>query len=166
MKINRLLLLEGKEETYEEDIDFSSYPFNPTHVRNIPFCHCQIKAVDYGDILRVIFHIKAQVIAACSYTLEDVPLEINIDDELSFSDQEGDEELIYEPNNIIDLDPHILSLIFAKIPIKVVKPGAKLPEDGQGYSIISEDEYYEKQSQKKNSAWDILDSIPIEEENK
>ena len=76
MKINRAYLEEGKEEIFEEDIDFSNFPFNDTHVRCIPMCHAKLLATDYGETLRVIFQIKAQVTAVCSYTLEDVPLEL------------------------------------------------------------------------------------------
>lgn len=164
MKINRQQLEEGKEELFEENIDFSSYPFNDTHVRGIPFCYCQIKATEYGQTLRIIFHIKAKVTAVCSYTLEDVPLDLDFHDELEFSDMDlPDDSLIYEPNRIIDLNPHILSLIFSKIPIKVIKPGAKLPENGDGYMVKTEEDYLKEKSGKKNSAWDVLDSVEIDD---
>ena len=167
MKINRAYLEEGKEEIFEEDIDFSNFPFNDTHVRCIPMCHAKLLATDYGETLRVIFQIKAQVTAVCSYTLEDVPLELQFQDELEFSNIDyQDDQMIYEPENIIDMDPHILSLIFARIPIKVVKPGAKLPENGNGYSVMTEEEYFAEKSGKKNSAWDILDTVKLDEDDK
>ena len=167
MKLNRAILEEGKEEIFEEKIDFSNFPFNETHVRRIPECLVKIKATDYGQTFRVLFHIKAQVIAVCSYTLEDVPLNIEFDDELEFTSEDyQDDNMIYEPDNLIDMDPHILSLIFARIPIKVVKPGAKLPENGQGYSVMTEEEYYQEKSGKKNSVWDILDTVKLDEDDK
>ena len=167
MKLNRAYLEEGKEEIFTEKIDFSNFPFNETHVRRIPMCEATIKATDYGETLRVIFKIKAQVIAVCSYTLEDVPMDLDFTDELEFTNVDyQDDEMIYEPENIIDMDPHILSLIFARIPIKVIKPGAKLPENGNGYSVLTEEQFLAEKSGKKNSAWDILDTVKLDEDDK
>lgn len=167
MKINRYQLQEGKKEVFEENIDFSSYPFNDTHVRGIPSCHVKLELTDFGEILQAIFHIVADVTAVCSYTLEDVPMHIKIDDELDFSDTVmEDDSIIYEGNNIIDFDPHILSLILAKIPIKVVKKGAKLPQNGDGYSVMSEEEYFAKKANQKDSRWDILDTVKLDDSDK
>ncbi len=167
MKLNRAYLEEGKEEIFTEKIDFSNFPFNETHVRRIPTCEAIVKATDYGETLRVIFQIKAHVIAVCSYTLEDVPMDLEFTDELEFTNVDyQDDEMIYEPENIIDMDPHILSLIFARIPIKVIKPGAKLPENGNGYSVLTEEQFLAEKSGKKNSAWDILDTVKLDEDDK
>ena len=163
MKVNRFQLLEGKKEIYEEDIDFSSYPFNDTHIRNIPFCHAKVELTDFGEILLAVFHIKAEVIAVCSYSLEDVPLHYEFDDQLEFSSEVSeDDSIIFEASNIIDLDTHILSLILARVPIKVVKKGAKLPSNGDGYSILTEEEYEKQKANKKDSRWDILDSVKLD----
>ena len=162
MKINRATLKENEKEVFEENIDFSSYPFNETHVRKVEDVHCQIEAYEYGSLLRVMFHITAKVTAVCSYTLEDVILPIRCDDELYFTDEESDnEDLIYEKNNIIDMDPHVLSLILSKVPIKVVKKGAKPPQDGQGYRVMSEDEYVKEREERKDSRWSALDDIEL-----
>ena len=163
MKVNRFQLLEGKKEIYEEDIDFSSYPFNDTHIRNIPFCHAKVELTDFGEILLAVFHIKADVTAVCSYSLEDVPLHYEFDDQLEFSSEASeDDSIIFEASNIIDLDTHILSLILARVPIKVVKKGAKLPSNGDGYSILTEEEYEKQKANKKDSRWDILDSVKLD----
>lgn len=164
MKVNRYQLIEGKVEVFEEDIDFSTYPFNDSHVRGIPFCHVKLELTDYGEILHAIFHVKADVTGVCSYSLEDVPLHYEFEDELDFSDEViEDDGIIYEANNIIDFDPHILSLILARVPIKIVKPGAKRPSDGEGYRILTEEEYFKEKSEKKDSRWDILDSVKLDD---
>ena len=163
MKINRFQRLEGKKEIYEEDIDFSSYPFNDTHIRNIPFCHAKVELTDFGEILQAILLIEADVTAVCSYTLEDVPIHLEFDDELEFSNSvEEDDSIVFEASNIIDLDPHILSLILARIPIKVVKQGAKLPDAGEGYTVLTEEEYEKQKANKKDSRWDVLDSVKLD----
>ena len=162
MKINRVTLKENEKEVFEEDIDFSSYPFNETHVRKVEDTHCKIEAYEYGTLLRVSFHITAKVTAVCSYTLEDVILPIKVDEELYFSDEESDDdELIYEKSHIIDMDPHILSLILAKVPIKVIKEGAKPPQNGEGYRVLREDEYVKEREERKDSRWSALDDIEL-----
>lgn len=164
MKINRAILQEGKAEIYEEDIDFSHNIFNENHIKSVPFAHAKIEATEYGSTLRVIFHIKAKVIGVCSYTLEDVPLDYDFTDELIFTNEEEDsDELIYEKGHLIDLDSHILSLILARVPIKIVKKGAKLPENGNFYRVISEDDYLQEKSKKKDSRWDVLDSVKLDD---
>ena len=163
MKINRVTLKENEKEVFEDNIDFSSYPFNETHVRKVEDVHCKIEAYEYGSLLRVLFHITAKVTAVCSYTLEDVILPINLDDELYFSSEESDsEDLIYEKSNIIDMDPHILSLILSRVPIKVIKKGAKPPEDGNGYRVLREDEYVKEREERKDSRWAALDDLELD----
>lgn len=164
MKINRAILEECKPEIYEEDIDFSKYNFNENHIKSVPFAHAKIEATEYGSTLRIIFYIKAKVIGVCSYSLEDVPLEYEFQDELIFTDEvEESDELIYEKGHIIDLDPHILSLILARVPIKIVKKGAKLPENGNFYRVISEEDYTKEKNNKKDSRWDVLDNVKLDD---
>ena len=167
MKINRAILAEGKEEIYEEDIDFSQYQFNQNHIKSVPFAHAKIKATEYGSTLRIIFYIKAKVIGVCSYTLEDVPLEYDFQDELIFTNEiEDNDELIYEKSHLIDLDPHILSLILSRVPIKIVKKGAKLPENGDSYRVLSEEDYFKEKEKKHDSRWDILDTVKLDDSDK
>ena len=63
---------------------------------------------------------------------------------------------------IFDIDPYVLSLVVSEIPAKIVKKGAKLPEDGSGYRVLSEEEYNKEQENKKDSRWDALDKIELD----
>ena len=38
-------------------------------------------------------------------------------------------------------------------------------ESGNGYRVLSEEQYLEEKKNKKNSAFDILDTIEFDEEN-
>lgn len=164
MKINRAILQNGVSKTFEETIDFSSVQFDPTHIRSIPLCEVKAKATDYEDILLVELHIKADVVGVCSYTLEDVPLHYEIDDEISFTDNPEDVDNYYEKGNLIELDQYILGILLANIPIKLVKKGAKLPESGNGYRVLTEEEYEEERKHRGNSAFDILDTVEFDED--
>ena len=64
----------------------------------------------------------------------------------------------------IDLDPYILALILAEVPHTVTKKGAELPKSGSGYRVLSEEELLKEKSTKKNSAFDILDTIEFDED--
>lgn len=162
MKLNRATLKVNRPTKFVEDIDFSKESFDPLFLRGIKSCHVEIEATEYEELLRVEFSIQAKVIAVCAYTLEDVELPLLINEELAFSDSEDDEYSNYEPNDIIDLDEYILGLIIASIPPKVIKKGAKPPQNGDGYRVISEEDLIEERKSKKDSRWDALDDIEFE----
>ena len=110
---------------------------------------------------------KTDVIASCAYTLEDVPLKVNVKEKLYFSSDEMDqdsEDIIYEPGNEILMDNYVLSYVIASVPHNVHKKGAKLPNDGKGYRVLSEEDFIkEKQTEKKPSPFDVLDGIDDED---
>ena len=165
MKLNRAALPSLKSQTFTEEVDFSKYPFDENHVRRIDSCSVTVVATDFGDILQCQISGTAHVIASCSYTLEDVPVDVRFNDSFYFTDSEEDEaeDCYYEPNVEIDLDPHILALILAAVPHTITKKGASLPKSGEGYRVMSEEDYLKEKSNKKNSAFDILDSIEFDD---
>lgn len=159
MKINRQQLATNKMVPFEEDIDFSSYEFDPNYIRGIPVCHVKAEATQYEDLLRIYCEIKATVIGVCAYTLEDVELPIKVADEICFTDDPEDDTCEYEEGTIIDLDEKILALVLSQVPPKVVKKGAKLPESGNGYRVLTEDELAKERENKQDSRWDALDNL-------
>ena len=164
MKLNRILLPLNKDETFEEEIDFSNQKFDDNHVRRITSCSVTVVAHEYGDVLDVKIRGQASVIASCSYTLEDVPLDVSFKDNFYFSSEvTGSEECFFEPGNEIDLDPHILALILAEVPHNIVKSGASLPKSGNGYRVLSEEEFEKERKSKKNSAFDALDALEFDD---
>ena len=166
MIINRAILPLNKTESFSEEVDFSKQTFDENHVKRIDKCLVKVDATEYGDVLRVQVKGEAEVIASCSYTLDDVPLKVKFNDEFYFSNEEDNsEDCYFEPGVNIDLDPHILALILAEVPHNIVKSGASLPKSGDGYRVLSEEEYLEEKKNKKNSAFDILDTIEFDEDN-
>ena len=165
MKINRATLRENKPETFQEEIDFGEQVFDDNHVRHINHCSVIVVATEYGDVLLCKVKGSADVIASCSYTLEDVPLTVNFDEDFYFSDEETNSlDCYYEPGVEIDLNPHILALILAEVPHNIVKSGATLPKSGNGYRVIKEEDLEKERENKKNSAFDILDTIDFDDE--
>ena len=146
------------------EIDFSKQTFDENHVKRIT--HCLVKAVvtEFGDVLQCVISGEADVIASCSYTLDDVPLHVTFREQLFFSDEESDsQDCYYEPGVEIDLDPHILALILAEVPHNIVKSGASLPKSGNGYRVLSEEEFEKERKSKKNSAFDALDALEFDD---
>lgn len=160
MKINRAALPIKKDVKIESIVDFSTYPFDEHHVRRIDHCEVKLVVHEFEDILQCKLSGFADVIAACSYTLDDVSLRVKFADELFFSnDKNGSENIEYEPGNVIDLDPYILALICASVPHNLVKPGASLPDSGHGYRVLTEEEYLLEKSKKRNTSFDVLDQL-------
>lgn len=166
MILNRAILPLNKTETFSEDIDFSSQTFDENHVKCIKKCSVKVDATEFGDVLRVQVSGEADVVASCSYTLDDVPMKIKFHDDFFFSSEEDNsQDCYFEPSNNVDLNPHILALILAEVPHNITKKGATLPKSGNGYRVLSEDDYLEEKKNKKNSAFNILDSIEFDEDN-
>lgn len=161
MKLNRFAF-ENDHLEIEDDIDFSSANLDPNHIRKIENAHVKLKADEYEDIIVANFEIQADIIGVCSYTLEDVPLHLKFKDSLEFSNEiNDDEDIIYEDKPIFSLDEYILQLIIGEVPLKLVKKGAKLPNSGQDYRVISEEEYEKEKSSKTDPRWSKLDDVEL-----
>lgn len=164
MVINRALLTYGVSKTFEESIDFSAAQLNPSHIRKIANCDVVAEATDYDSLLYIKLKIKALVIGVCSYSLKDVEIKLNIEDDLTFSDSEDDEDTYFCKDNIIDLDEYVLGILLANVPVKIVKKGAKLPQNGKGYRVLTQDEYDKEKENNVDHRWDKLDDIDLSED--
>lgn len=164
MKVNRLLLKENENTTIEEIVDFTNFTPDMNHVRNISNCKVSLSLTDFGEILSCEMKISADVIASCAYTLEDVPYKVSIKEKLCFSSEiEDDEDIYYEKGNEIEMDPYILSAILSNVPHNLHKKGATLPSGGNGYRVLSEEEFNKERSEKKkSSAFDCLDDLDLD----
>lgn len=162
MKISRFDF-QKKDFKLEEDLDFSKETFDPTHIRGIKNTHVVVTGADYDDYLILNIKIKSDVIGVCSYTLEDVDYKVDISTSLTFTYNEDEEDTVHIDTPIFDLDPFILDLIVADVPLTLVKKGAKLPTSGNGYRVLTEEEYNQEQANKVDPRWAALDDIDIDE---
>ena len=146
----------------EDDIDFSHAELDLNHIRKIENTHVKVIAHEYDDLITMDVTVECDITGACSYTLEDVPLHLKFKDSLEFSNEiEDDEDIFFEPKPIFDVDPYILGLIIASIPTKIIKKGAKLPNSGAGYRVLSEEDYRKEKEKKKDPRWSKLDDIKL-----
>lgn len=160
MFLNKVYLTDGKQYKLEDTIDFSSSNFDVSHIKAITDCNVELTAISYEDIIHVDLHIKCKVIGVSSYSLKEVPLNLDFNDSLDFSETD-DGELNFEPGVSIDLDPYVLALILSNVPIRIVGKGEKLPENGTAYSVMTEEQFYEQKKNKKDSRWDALDKLDL-----
>ena len=75
----------------------------------------------------------------CALTLEEVdyPFEIESTEVFSFDKPSLDEDVHEVKKNIVDITPIIFQNIMAEVPLRVVKEGAKVKTEGEGWRIIS-----------------------------
>ena len=157
MKINPRILIDGKEYNASFDIEFNKDEYQNSYVRNISKCHVDISYRLYDNLLSLDAVISGVATLACCYTLQDVDHVFEYKDSVLFCDDEEkeDEDILIYKGNVIDLKEYLLSLVLASLPSKIIKPGASLPKDGEGYRVLSEEEF-EKESHKKPSPFDVL----------
>lgn len=164
MKINRALYQEGKKYHLSEDVDFSSYELDKSIIREIKSCHVEVDIENYGDLFRIIVNLMSETTLISAYTLKDVPYAIKGNEEFDFTDVEEEadnESLFYEKDNIIDFDPYIYSIILALVPEKVINKGEKLPSDGNGYRVLTEEEYLKEKENSTDPRWSALDDLDL-----
>ena len=163
MKINRLELKINVPVEYEENVVFPDDSYNSYHVKGIKECHVKAIATEYSEFLSVKVNLFAVVKTTSAYSLKDLDYEVKVKDELCFTDKEDLSDVyFYEKLPTIDLNPYLFSLIIASVPDKVVGKDEKLPESGNGYRILSEEDFYKEKSENKKSPFDVLDDLELD----
>ena len=157
----------GKHYLIEDDVDFSNHQFASNYrIRKILNCHLKLDLVVFEDIANMKLQLNGSVIGACSYTNEDVEVKYHVKENLSFSNDENSHADYYEKNPLFDFDPYLLALIDANVPLNIIKKGAKMPESGEGYEVLSEEEYNKKKSGGGgDSRWAALDNINFDDDD-
>ena len=166
MKIYVSSFKDNKPVMMSDEIDFSHLDLTKCHVHKIDFCLVEASITNYEEshFLKIDLKIKAKVHTTCAYSLEDVKIDLNYKDNLIFSDEiKDDNDIIFYDSNIINLDEYVLDSILSEVPLKIVKKGKKLPQSGEGYRVLSEDEYLKEQENKPDSRWSILDNIEFDD---
>lgn len=153
----------NKHYYLEDDIDFSSISFSPTYrIRKIKSCHIKCDIIVFSEVADINVSLCGIVVGACSYTNEDVDVKYSCKENMSFGLTENSEAEYYEPRLEFDFDPYLISLIDNAVPLNIVKLGAKMPSGGEGYEVLSEDDYNKKKAKTTDSRWAKLDDIELD----
>lgn len=144
--------------TLKEEVVFEKKDYEQVFsLKKINQVNVEAKCSNYGEIIEIEFHILANLTLLCSYSLEDVEYKMNVKETLEFSFEPLNEEIIEIKENVLNLDEHILGIIIANIPLRVIKKGAKLPSV-EGVRVISEEEYEEEKQNTLDPRLSALDN--------
>ena len=128
----------------------------------------EVEVTMYQEFIEVSLLVNASVTLECSYTLK--PFEYKVKDhfnmEFTLYEEDATEDTILIENNEILLDSYIFDIISMNIPSKPVMKGASKPLNGEGYRVLTEEEYLKEQSNKTNDQFDKLLELEFDEEEK
>ena len=97
--------------------------------------------------LYVEFQAKGQMILPCAISLENVDYPFDIESSVTFAfyKPNDDEDVVEVKRDTADLTPVIFQEIMMEVPMRVVKKGATLKTEGQGWKVLNEDEMNEEE---------------------
>lgn len=165
MRLDVLKLPYTKVQTLEEDLNFDPEVFVcHAPLINVLNCHAELKALRFEEFIYVTLTVKAKVTLQCSYTLEHFETEISGTDELHFApSKDEDEDTIEYKGTSIDMDQYIFNLLSASVPLSPKAPNAKVPKSGNGYRVLSEEDFLKEKEEQGNSQFDALKDLDFDE---
>ena len=166
IKIDVAKLSYSKETTFHEVVNFDPEEFKCyPPLLEVKKVDVDIKIRRYEQFIYVSYKFKANVTLQCSYTLKPFDSVIKGEEELHFAGyaEEGDDDLIIYKGNSIELDKYIFDSLSASIPPSPKAPGAKLPESGKDYRVISFAEYEKEKEEKVDPRFDKLKDLEFDE---
>lgn len=165
MKLDVLKLPFTKVLNISEDICFDPEVFvchKP--LISVSSCHVDVKVQRFEEFIYITLKVNALVVLECSYTLKPFETKISGTDELHFApSKDEDEDCIEYKGTSIELDSYIFNLLSASIPVSPKAPNAKAPISGDGYRVISENEFLKEKEETGNSQFDILKDLEFDE---
>ena len=165
MRLDVLKLPYTKVANLSEDLNFDPEVFL-CHLPlvSVESCHAELKAQRFEEFIFVTLSIKAKVTLQCSYTLQNFETIIEGVDELHFApNKDEDEDCIEYKGTSIDMDHYIFNLLSASVPLSPKAPNAKAPKSGNGYRVLSEDEFIKEKEEEGNSQFDALKDLEFDE---
>lgn len=99
-------------------------------LKNVTVLGKAIYAGEYGIELNM--NIEGIMVLSCALTLEDVDYKFNVNVNENVSFEEKNQE---NNSNILDITEIIWENIVLEIPLRVVKEGAKIKEEGDGWKL-------------------------------
>lgn len=165
MRLDVLKLPYTKAQTLEDDLTFDPEVFVcHAPLIEVKSCHVELKAQRFEEFIYVTISLKARVLLECSYTLKHFESTISGVDELHFApSKDEDDDCIEYKGTSIELDQYIFNLLSASVPLSPKAPNAKTPGSGNGYRVISEDEFYKEKEETGNSQFDALKDLEFDE---
>ncbi len=117
---------------------------------------------DTLDQLIVRMEIDGEMVCPCAVTLEDVyvPFELHEQTRLSFTEEED----VYCVAQELDIEDLLLTFILPEVPIKVVKEGEIEYPRGDGWRVMTEEDFEQTRKSEIDPRWQKLKDIKFDEE--
>ena len=94
---------------------------------------------DDNDDLSIDYHLEGSMICPDSMTLENVDVPFDIEDDERVVTKQGEDGFYFIDN--MDIKDFVVYIIIPEVPIKVEKKGETMYYSGDGWTILSEEEY-------------------------
>ncbi|KAF0226650.1 MAG: hypothetical protein FD133_597 [Erysipelotrichaceae bacterium] len=145
---HELFTLKEQELDFESEISFEKIPAH-MGIRRLENIHVSGRLFYEKDNDHVLasLRITGTMIVPCAITLDDVDyvFETSADLVYGFND-ENDPDVILIEKDGLDLSAGVLNAIWLEKPITLVKPGLKSYPKGDGWEVISEEDYQKSKS--------------------
>lgn len=139
------------------EINIKAQDFNDPYLRDLKDVWYEIEIL--GEKISV--KMTGIMICPCAITCEDVENRFEISEFLSL---EKNDEFDYFIENDLDTDEIALFFIKQEIPFQVVKKGEIVYPKGDGWKILSEQEFLRQQQNQTNSCFKKMLELNIDEE--
>ena len=143
MRFHRNTVTPAKPLPFDEGIDLSSLDYASLYpLLGLRDVHASGEFYKDGDYLVCGIHVEAVARLSDSRTLEPFDMKLSFDDEFCLLKSPDDEEegYLFEDNNI-ELSEVVFCAIHTRLPLCPHKKGSALPSSGEGYSVLTEDEF-------------------------
>lgn len=145
---HELFALKEQELDFDSEISFPEIPaqMGIRRLENIQVTGTLFYEKDNDHILAQL-QITGTMIVPCAITLDDVDYAFNTSADLVYGfNEEDDPDVFLIPKDGLDLSEGILNAIWLEKPITLVKPGLKSYPKGEGWEIITEEDYQKSKS--------------------
>lgn len=139
------------------EINLKAEDFNDPYLKDLKELCYEIEFLE--DKISV--KIAGIMICPCAITCEDVENRFEISEFLSLS---KNDDFDYYIENDLDTDEIALFLIKQEVPFQVVKKGKIVYPRGDGWKILSEQEFLKQQQNQTNSCFKKMLELNIDEE--
>lgn len=130
--------------------------------------HFKGKAQYVSGLIILNIEVNAKLVLRSTRTLKPVPYEINEKEELTLTytkdDILEDSDIILVEGEDFDLYQEILSLIITSIPMKIIAKDDPSYLKGDGWELISEDDYNKKKSENIDPRMEKLLDFDLEDD--
>ena len=155
---HELFTLKEQELDFESEISFPEIPAHMgiRHVENIHVKGTLFYELDNDHILAQLI-ITGTMIVPCAITLEDVDYAFSTSADLVYGfNEEDDPDVFMIPKEGLDLSEGVLNAIWLEKPITLVKPGLKSYPKGDGWEVLSEEDYQKSKSSETDPRLEIF----------